>query len=166
MLKYRSSRSEITRYRDSILGCIRCGGGKGRKRSRQMRSYCACACEGVQPSRRSLCARNMRPMQMGLLSPGRIAGARWNASRICTVVMTALTIAYLGWRSFANFFDPFVTSRDSSQAWRVNFFSRGQWGNERLNLISCEDGEKGNHVFCIDRISVNVRWLRVKRIYI
>lgn len=37
-----------------------------------------CMCEGV--SRRSLCVRNMRPMQMELLSPGGIAGARLAAS--------------------------------------------------------------------------------------
>lgn len=85
-----------SRYLDSIVAFLDAITVAREKRSRQMRSYCAYACEGVQPSSRSLCARNMHPMQMGLLSPGRIAGARWNASRICTVVMTALTIAFLG----------------------------------------------------------------------
>lgn len=97
------------RYLDNIAGscgrvCRReAAAAKKRSRRRQMESYCAYvhACvrarartRGRAPSRRSLCARNMRPMQMGLLSPGGIAGARLDASRIRTVVMTALTIAF------------------------------------------------------------------------
>lgn len=37
----------------------------------------------------------MRPMQMELLSPGVIAGARLDALRIRTVVMTALTNVFV-----------------------------------------------------------------------